>query len=117
LPTSAQLLRQQGKLAEARQLLERALAIYEKTCGPDHASTAAALIGLAQVRRAEKDCTVAHELFRRALAICQKLYGPDNPETKRCGWFTADALDALGRGDEALALREKYGITPEKPSA
>jgi hypothetical protein len=31
---------------------------------------------------------------------------------------TADELDALGRADEAKALRERYGITePEKPKA
>ena len=29
---------------------------------------------------------------------------------------TADALDALGRADEAKALRERYGVTEaEKP--
>jgi hypothetical protein len=27
--------------------------------------------------------------------------------------ITSDALDALGRTEEARALREKYGITPE----
>jgi hypothetical protein len=42
--------------------------------------------------------------------------GRDHAWTKGSARVTADALDALGRAEEAKALREKYGITePEKP--
>lgn len=42
----------------------------------------------------------------------------DHAWTKDSARVTADALDALGRNDEAKALRERYGLTPpEKPQS
>jgi hypothetical protein len=38
--------------------------------------------------------------------------------TKNSARVTADALDALGRTEEAKALRERYGVTvPQKPNS
>jgi len=52
-----------------------------------------------------------------ALAAHDKVLGPNHPYTKDSARVTADALDALGRTEEAKALREKYGVTePEKPN-
>jgi hypothetical protein len=45
-----------------------------------------------------------------ALATHERLNGPNHTWTKDSARITADALDALGRADEAAALREKYGI-------
>jgi hypothetical protein len=36
--------------------------------------------------------------------------GPQHPWTKDSARVTADALDALGRADEAKALRVRYGV-------
>jgi hypothetical protein len=36
--------------------------------------------------------------------------GRDHPWTKGSARVTADALDALGRTEEAATLRERYGI-------
>ena len=52
----------------------------------------------------------------RALAIYEKAVGPNNASSKDTARITADALDALGRTEEASALREKYGVTFEGPS-
>jgi hypothetical protein len=42
--------------------------------------------------------------------------GRDHDLTKDSARVTADALDALGRTEEAKGLREQYGVTePEKP--
>ena len=52
-----------------------------------------------------------------ALTAHDKVLGRD-AWTKDSARVTADALDALGRTEEAKALREKYGLTePEKPTA
>ena len=53
----------------------------------------------------------ARPLYERALAIFEKALGPDHAQTKDSARVTADALDALGRAEEAKVLREKYGIT------
>jgi hypothetical protein len=43
--------------------------------------------------------------------------GRDHPWTKDSARVTADALDALGRSEEAKALRGRYGLgEPDKPT-
>jgi hypothetical protein len=50
-----------------------------------------------------------------ALATHERINGPAHPWTKDSARVTADALDVLGRADEAAALRERYGLkTPEE---
>jgi tetratricopeptide (TPR) repeat protein len=63
------LLQDQGDLAAARPLSERALAIYEKVRRPDHPETAIMLNNLASLLHAEGDLAPARPLFERALAI------------------------------------------------
>jgi Tetratricopeptide repeat len=59
--------------------------------------------------------TEALTLGETALSAHDKVLGRDSAWTKASARVTADALDALGRTEEAKALREKYGITePEK---
>ena len=47
----------------------------------------------------------------QALNLCSA-FGLDHAWTKDSARVTADALDALGRTEEAKALRERYGVTP-----
>ena len=62
--------------------------------------------------------TEALALGGTALAAHDKLLGRHHAWTKESARVTADALDALGRTDEAKALRERYGLTPaEKPQS
>ena len=68
-----------ARYTEAEPLFRRALAIREKSLGPDHPDVANSLNGLAALlndtdRRAE-----AEPLFRRALAIWEKSLSPDHP--------------------------------------
>src|SRR5438094_320413 len=77
----ASLLHNQGELAAARPLFERALAIDEKALGPDHPTTAPSLNNLAYLLQAQGDLAAARPLFERALAICEKALGPDHPDT------------------------------------
>ena len=53
----------------------------------------------------------ARPLYERALAIFEKALGPDHAQTKDSARVTADALDAVGRTEEAKALRQTYGVT------
>jgi hypothetical protein len=60
--------------------------------------------------------TEALTLGETALAAHDKVLGREHAWTKDSARVTADALDALGRTEEAKALRERYGVTePEKP--
>jgi len=45
-----------------------------------------------------------------ALAVDEKTVGSDHAWTKESARVTADALDRLGRTEEAKALRERYGV-------
>jgi hypothetical protein len=74
---------------------------------------------------AQGDVAGARPLYERALpinqynlALYEKHCGLDHKWTKDSARVTADALDALGRTEEAKALRERYGVTPpEKPQS
>src|SRR6516162_8873367 len=67
---------EQGDLAGARPLHERALAISEKVLGPEHPDTATSLHNLASLLQDQDDLAGARPLFERALAIYEKVLGP-----------------------------------------
>jgi tetratricopeptide (TPR) repeat protein len=94
-------LESKGDFAGAEPLLRSALAIAEKTLGPDHADTAGTLNNLASLLESKGDYAGAEPLYRRALAIAEKTLGPDHPHT-------ATSLDNLAgllasKGDYAGA--------------
>jgi tetratricopeptide (TPR) repeat protein len=72
LSNLAAALRGQGQLAEARSLLEEALAITRETLGPDHQSIPGYQVNLARVYLAENDPSGAETLLRDALARQQR---------------------------------------------
>jgi hypothetical protein len=109
----ALLLRAQGDFAGARRLFERALAIREKVLGGTHPDTNLTLANLALLRLHEGAPSDALALGEAALAVHGKVLGTDHPWTKSSARVTADALDALGRGDEAQAMRAHYSIREE----
>ena len=99
----ARLLQDQGDLAGARPLFERALAIREKALGPEHPDTATSLNNLAVLLQAQGDLAGARPLYERALAIREKALGPEHPDTI----LTRDNLANLRRADGApLALNQ-----------
>ena len=59
--------------------MRRALAIDEKSYGPDHPNVAIRLNNLARLLQATNRLAEAEPLMRRALAIDEKSYGPDHP--------------------------------------
>jgi len=54
--------------------------------------------------------TEALALGQTALAAHDKALGPTHPWTKDSSHVTADALDALGRTEEATTLWERHGV-------
>ena len=47
---------------------------------------------------------------RKPRLIHERASGPNHPWTRDSAAVTADALDALGRADEAAAVRARYGL-------
>ncbi|MEJ5346574.1 MULTISPECIES: tetratricopeptide repeat protein [Chloroflexus] len=82
LMQTGRLLDIQGEYAAARPLLERALAIRERSLGPDHPDTATSLNNLALCLQAQGAYAEARPLLERALAIRERSLGPDHPDTR-----------------------------------
>ncbi len=71
-----------ARYAEAKGLLERALAIDEASFGPDHPNVANRVNNLAGVLKDLGDLAQARKLYERALAIFRKFLGDDHPNTR-----------------------------------
>lgn len=107
----AMLLKDQGDFVGARPLLDRALAIEEKVRGPEHPKTNRVRRSLATLLLST-DCPAdALALGEAALAAHHNMLGRQHKWTKDSARVTADALAALGRGEEASALRAKYEVS------
>jgi tetratricopeptide (TPR) repeat protein len=108
------LLRAQGEQAKALPLFERALAIYESTLGPEHPTANRVRSNAARVYLALGNPTVALNFAQAALLSHEKILGTNHYLTTVSAGVTAAALKALGRIEEAAALRKRYVLTPAK---
>jgi tetratricopeptide (TPR) repeat protein len=113
----ARVLRDSGQTHEAEPLFHKAIAIGEKALGCDRSETHRYASHYARLLIETGRAAEALSLAKRALATHEATSGLNHPWTKDSARVTADALDALGRTEKAKALRAKYGITPETPSA
>ena len=105
-----------GRPCRRAPLFERALAIARRRSAPSIQTQSHALQSVSPASHRSPD--EALTLGETALAAHDKILGRDHAWTKDSARVTADALDALGRTEEAKALRERYGVTePEKPKA
>jgi len=108
--------------SQAAPLLRDALAICEKTLGPEHRDTAGSLNNLANVLRAQGDLAGARPLFERALAISEKVLGPEHPDTAisllnnlaQLLQAQGDLAGVRSLFERALAINEKV-LGPEHP--
>jgi len=110
LAARADALAAQGQYGEAETLHDRALAIYEKTLGPDNPLTATGWSNLGNVRYLQGKLAAAEEAHRRALAIREKVLGRDHPDTATSLNNLANVLLEQGKdvrtsGAEQLAQR------------
>lgn len=106
----ADLLQAQRDFAGARPLFERALRIRMKALGAEHPETNLARGNLAKLRLVQDAPSEALVLSEVALAAHEKVLGLNHDWTKDSACTAADALDVLGRADEAAAVRAKYGL-------
>jgi CHAT domain-containing protein len=114
LSTLASILAADGKPAEAKPLLERALSIFEKTMGRENPATAAALKDLAAVECAMSDHRLALAHAREAAAIFTKRTetGLTRPGSRRelysAGAYSAVICAAFGETARTPAQREPF---------
>ena len=88
----------------AEALIERALAIREKTLGPEHPDTIETIAMLANLYNSHDDHAHADPLWHRLLAVQEKTLGTDGTEV-------ADTLDALAiRATEQGKYREAESL-------
>jgi tetratricopeptide (TPR) repeat protein len=71
----------QGKLKEAEEMYERALAGYENALGPDHTSTLNTVNNLGRLYSQQGKLAEAEEIYERALAGYENALGPDHTST------------------------------------
>jgi tetratricopeptide (TPR) repeat protein len=69
----------QSKYSEAKLLVERSLAIWEKVQGTDHPNVAAELSNLANIHESRGNHSEAEMLHKRVIAIWEKALGSDHP--------------------------------------
>jgi tetratricopeptide (TPR) repeat protein len=117
----AAVLSAQGKYEDAEMEHRRALALREKTLGPEHPDVAASRNNLANVLSAQGKHEDAEMELRRALALYEKTLGPEHPHVATSRNNLALILKALGKYADAemelrraLALEEK-ALGPEHP--
>ena len=103
---------QQGEFSNAQSLFGRAVAIFIKVRGLEHSDTNRMRYRLSCLCLIMGNPLEACALGEAALAVHDKSLGRDHTWTKDSARVTADALDALGRAEDAKALRERYGVTP-----
>jgi tetratricopeptide (TPR) repeat protein len=111
-------LRVHARLADAKPLAERALAIDEAAYGPDHPEVATDLNNLALILRGLGQLEAARPLQERALAITEATNGPDHPEVATDMNNLALILRELGQLEAARPLQERaLAITEAERSA
>ena len=106
----ARLLNNIGQAKEAELLVCRAIAIGENALGSGHALTQRFRSNYARILLGSGRPAEALSAAEPALVTHEATGGPQHRWTKDTALVNADALDALGRADEAAALRERYGI-------
>jgi tetratricopeptide (TPR) repeat protein len=106
----ARLLSDIDRADEAELLFRRAIAIGEKALGPEHPLTQRYRSHYARLLLDTGRSTEALTFAEAALAVHGATSGPDHPWRTDSARVTADALDALGRADDAAAVRVRYGI-------
>jgi serine/threonine protein kinase/tetratricopeptide (TPR) repeat protein len=96
-----------GDPAPAIRQHERALALRERTLGPDHPDTLESMDNLASAYRGAGQVADAIPLFERALKLQRSTLGPDHLHTLITLDCLAAAYREVGRVDDALPLIEE----------
>jgi len=98
------------KREDAEPLFQRAIAICQKVLGAGHGLTHRFQAHFARLLLDTGRAAEALAFAEAALAIQVASSGPNHRWTRDAATVTADALDELGRKDEAAVLRMRYSI-------
>lgn len=93
----------QGKLADAERMYERALQGKEKAWGPEYISTVDTVNNLGIVYGKQGKIAKAEQMFERALCGCEKEWGPEHTSTLD----TVNNLGILYKNQGRLAEAEQ----------
>jgi TPR repeat protein/CHAT domain-containing protein len=104
----------QGHYAGVEPLYRQALAIREKTLGPDHLDVAVSLNNLAALYEDLGRYAEAEPFYQRALAIREKALGPDHPDVAVSLNNLAHLDTTQGRYAEAEPLVKRALVILEK---
>ncbi|MCX4244883.1 serine/threonine-protein kinase [Paraliomyxa miuraensis] len=111
-----------GAHDDARARLEQALAIQERSLGPEHPTIASTLRSLALVEHAAGRYSTALGLHERALAIDEQALGPEHPTVSfdltnlgNLHQLTGELAEAKALHERALAILEEV-MDPDHPS-
>jgi tetratricopeptide (TPR) repeat protein len=94
----------QASYGKAEVLFRRAVAIIERTSGPNHPSVAVRLNNLAGILHDTNRIAEAEPLYRRALAIDEQNLGPNHPDVASRLNNLAGLLHDMNRMSEAEPL-------------
>jgi tetratricopeptide (TPR) repeat protein len=106
----AMVLHDEGDIQRALTLIEKAVPLWAKGYGAEHPNTNRARANYARVLLKVGRAADALEIAQSALAAHHRVLGPKHRATGASARVASEALDALGRGDEAAALRRRHGI-------
>ncbi len=98
---------QAGRIDEAIPMLEKAVAMYETTFGPDHLETGNQLTALGAVYRAQGNREEAQRCLRRALKIHETTQGGQSPEAIEDLHHLAGLLEESGDWEGAANIYER----------
>lgn len=106
-----------GRLAEAEASYREAHEGFRKVLGPDHLYSIGSLQNRARILimlgRADAAEPLAREAVERARA--SPALGPKHARTIKYAGTLVKALDALGRGADAAAIRGEFGLRSPSP--
>jgi tetratricopeptide (TPR) repeat protein len=105
---------ERGRYAEAEPLYTRAVSIYQRALGPEHAYVATTLSNLAVLYRAQGRYEGAEPLHNRALGIREKALGRDHPYVAQSLTNLAALYYSQGRYEEAEPLHRRAMVIKEK---
>ena len=103
-----------GEYNQAKELHEKALTIYKKILGEDHADVATSYNNLALVYERLGEYNQSKELHEKALIIRKKIFGEDHADVATSYSNLALVYHTLGEYNQAKEVHEKALIIRKK---
>ena len=107
-----------GRLDQAQELLDRALALRRGTFGEDHAEVGRSLVAEARLASARGKYDVAEQEARAGLAMLRRHRPPDDPEVARATSALGQVLENAGKYPDGIrVLEEAVRLQSRRPES